>query len=355
MSDAQHRAVIQDDHAAPHGWDDQAVRVPGGHVMQSSVWAAYRAERGWQPRFLTFDDGAVTLVLLRRSALLPGFEAVVRRGPAHRDEPAEVGAGRAEGLVEWAAGVGARDLFLDPERPHDPAYESAMDRAGFSVVDGPEPSIHVMRLELPPGVDEHELEARLSKATRQRIRAAERAGTAVADDPAGERLPEFLVLMRGRADALGIPLQQGDDFLVGWRSLLRAGLARLLLALHGDAIVGGLFLHRHGGIHATVYSADDASRREALPGTMHLVRWTAIRDALREGAAAIELGGVDTPGHREPPQPGEPGRGLYEHKRGFGAVWVQRAAPRRIVLRPAAERLARGRRSVIDSLRGMRR
>ena len=88
---------------------------------------------------------------------------------------------------------------------------------------------------------------------------------------------------------------------------------------------------------------------------MHLVRATAIRAALAEGCPAIELGGVDLPGHRGPPQPGDPNRGLYEHKRGFGAEWVQREPARRIVLRPGAERLARLRRRAIDGLRGMRR
>ena len=91
------------------------------------------------------------------------------------------------------------------------------------------------------------------------------------------------------------------------------------------------------------------------PGAMHLVRWPAIRAAHAEGCPAIELGGVDLPGHRRPPQPGEPNRGLYEHKRGFGAEWVEREPARRIVLRPGAERLALVRRRVIDGLRGMRR
>jgi hypothetical protein len=49
--------------------------------------------------------------------------------------------------------------------------------------------------------------------------------------------------------------------------------------------------------------------------------------------------------------PGEPGYGLYEHKRGFGATWLERAPPRRIVLRPAAELLARSRRRAVDALR----
>ena len=212
-----------------------------------------------------------------------------------------------------------------------------------------------MRLDLPPGIDDEALFARLSKSTRQRVRAAERDGTRVLDDPAGERLEEFVVLMAERARALGIPLRSDTDYLRGWRALLAVGLARLLLADHDGLLVGGLFLFRQGGIHATAYSADRAASRDELPGTMHLLRWTAVRDALQEGASAIELGGVDLPGHRRPPQPGEAGRGLYEHKRGFGAVWVDRAPPRRIVLRPTADRLARVRRRVIDALRGMGR
>ena len=161
--------------------------------------------------------------------------------------------------------------------------------------------------------------------------------------------------MRERADVLGIPLQQGTDYLRGWKALVDADLARLLVAEHDHELVGGLFLYRQGGIWATAYSADKASRRSELPGTMHLVRWTAIAGALEDGAPAIELGGVDLPGHREPPQEGDPNRGLYEHKRGFGAQWVQRTPARRIVLRPWADRLASARRRGIDTLRGMRR
>ena len=354
-ADLTPRAIVRDEPSAPPGWDDRAVRVPGGHVMQSSAWAGYRQSLGAEPRFLTFEDGSVALATLRRSPLLPGLEAVVRRGPAHRHDPPGVAAARAIGLAGWAAGRGARDLFLDPERPFDRAYEAALDEAGFDATDGLEPSIHVMRLDLVEGADEAALSAGLSKSTRQRIRAAERAGTRIQDDQAGDRLAELVVLMRERAEALGIPLQEGSDYLRGWRALLQAGLARLLLADHDGQLVGGLFLFRQGGIHATAYSADKAATREELPGTMQLLRWAAVRDALREGASAIELGGGDLPGHRQPPGPGDPGRGLYEHKRGFGAVWVERSMPRRIVLRPSAERLARGRRRILDTLRRMRR
>lgn len=323
--------------------------------MQSATWGSYRARRGFEPHYLTFEDDRVALALLRRSAGLPGVEASVRRGPAHAHEPAAAAAARAGALAAWAADHGARDLYLDPERAANAEYAAAMDAAGFVEAEGLEPSIHVMRLEFPSGADAHSLRAGFSKSTRQRIRAAERDGTAVGEDDDDKRLQEFAALMQERAEVVGMQLQQGTDHLAGWRALLTAGLARLLVAVNDGELVGGLFLYRHGGIWATAYSADRASRRRDLPGTMHLVRATAIEGALADGCRAIELGGVDLPGHRSPPRPGDANRGLYEHKRGFGARWIEREPARRIVLRPGAERLARARRRTIDVLRRMRR
>ncbi|MGD8486649.1 MAG: GNAT family N-acetyltransferase [Chloroflexota bacterium] len=347
--------VIADATTAPADWDARAVAVPGGHVMQSATWGRVRSGQGYQSRYVTFDDDRVALILLRRSRGLPGTEAVVRRGPAHGGETGEVSAARAAALAMWARRIGAHSLFLDPERPADPAYAEAMAKAGFAVTEGPEPSIHVMRRTLEPGLDEAALLRSCSKSTRQRIRAAQAAGTTVIETDEPERLRAFAELLHERAEVVGMQLQSGTGFVEVWRALIAAGLARVLLAQHDGELVGGLLLFRQGGIQATAYSADKASRRRELPGTMHLVRWTAIRDAHAEGCPAIELGGVDLPGQRTLPRPGAPNRGLYEHKRGFGAMWVECEPPRRIVLRPGVERLARARRRTIDRLRGMRR
>ncbi len=336
-------------------WDARAVAVPGGHVMQSATWGRYRAEQGWEPHFLTFDDRRVALVLLRSSRGLPGSEAVLRRGPAHDHERADVSAARAAALATWAREVGARTLYLDPERPADPDYARAMDAAGFAIVDDLEPSIHVMRRDFEPDLDDEALLRSFSKSTRQRIRAAERAGVTVTESADPERMTAFAELLHERADVVGMQLQAGTGFTEAWRRLIEADLGRLLLAEHGGELIGGLFLFRQGGIWSTAYSADDASMRRELPGAMHLVRWTAIRGAHAEGCPAIELGGVDLPGHRGPPRTGDPNRGLYEHKRGFGAGWVEREPARHIVLRTGAERMASIRRRVIDGLRRMRR
>lgn len=336
---------------APRGWDDRTVHVPGGHVMQGTAWAEHRRSQGAAPRFVTFDDGRACLVVLRRSPLMPGSAASVRRGPAHAGDGPERLAARAAALRRWARRAGARDLFLDPELESDARYDSAMDALGFHVAAEMQPSIHVMRLDLPTGASQDSVMAGFSKSARQRIRSAERAGIVVRNDAAGERMTEFGQLLVERADDLGITMRPELGYMAAWKRLLAAGHARLMVAEHDGEMLGGLLVYVHGGILSTAYSADRVDRRRELAGTMHLVRWTIIRDALAMGARAVEVGGVDLPGRRLPPRRGDPNHGMYEHKSSFGAHWTVRTPARRIVLRPWADRYAGARRVVLGRAR----
>jgi len=332
---------------APADWDARVVAAPGGHVMQGTAWADHRRSQGADPRFVTFSDGHGVLAVLRHQPLSPGSIATVRRGPVHAGGSAADLAAHVRILGAALGDAGARELFVDPELDADPAYDLAMDALGAKVTEEYQPSIHVMRLPLPAGTTEASIWDAVAKTTRQRVRGAERVGTLVRRDETGELLDAFGELLVERADALGIAMRPELGYLGAWRRLLAAGQARLLVAEHDGQLAGGLLIFLQGGMHSTAYSADRASLRRELPGTMHLVRWTAIRDAIAEGATAIELGGVDLPGHREPPGTDDPNHGLYMHKSSFGAHWVVRTPARRLVLRPGAMRVAAARDEVL--------
>jgi lipid II:glycine glycyltransferase (peptidoglycan interpeptide bridge formation enzyme) len=156
-----------------------------------------------------------------------------------------------------------------------------------------------------------------------------------------------------RSDELGVALRPEFGSLPFSAKLIAADQARLYLAEHDGDLLGGLLVYVQGGTLATIYSADRAEQRRAFPGVMHLLRWHVVRDAHAMGAPWIDLGGVDLPGHRVEPKPGEPSYGLYEHKRSFGATWVEREQARRIVLRPWVERAASASRSVLARTRGL--
>jgi lipid II:glycine glycyltransferase (peptidoglycan interpeptide bridge formation enzyme) len=325
---------------APDGWDRDTVAAPGGNVLQGTCWAAHRRAQGARPMFVTFTDGRAALVIARRQRGLGGLSAACRKGPIHAGDPPEAIASRAAALATMLREKRATDLFLDPEIDQSSAYETAMEGAGFGVTDEAQPSIHVMRLALPAGCTETELFPTLGKTTRQRIHAAEKAGIRVRIDEKGDRLGDFAALLGERGRDLGFHLGAEFGSMAFTGLLISAGQARLYVAEHEDELVGGLVVHLQGGTFSTAHSADRVDLRHTYPGTMHLVRWTIIRDALGAGAPWIDLGGVDLPGHRQLPAATDPTYGLYEHKRGFGAAWAAREPARRIVLRPWVDRVA---------------
>lgn len=351
------------DGVALDGWDAAAVDAPGGHVYQSRAWAAHRAAAGWQPRFLAAGDHRA-LVLVRPWPWLGGGSAYVPRGPVgpavawgFDARPAVQGAGRATGgalaaIAAQLGGEGVDVLAADPEvAADDPAYAATLAEAGFHPIEEIQPSRHRMALALPAG-DAAGVFDGIAKATRQRIRRAERDRVVVVRHDAAPRdhegfvrateapepaLDRFYGLLRETGDRRGFGFAGPAEFTTWWRRALAAGHLVYLEAREGAPdgdVLGGLVLYRHGARLSTQHSADRAERRRDHPGAMHLLRWRAIQLALAEGRAEMDLGGVDVAGARRVPSEGEPTFGLYEHKRSFGAAWVPLAG--------AQERVARG-------------
>ena len=343
-------AVVEASETAPDGWDALTVDVPGGHVLQGRALAEHRRSQGWTPRFARFADGRVALIVTRAQKPLPGFLAYVPRGPVSAGDPPHVVGARAVALADWAKREGATILAVDPELDASREYDAVLARRGFRPTEEIQPSRHRVVLSLPGGASEDEVFGRLSKSTRQRVRAAERAGIGVHDDAAGERLDAFGDLVDATARRKGFGFESERGFRGWWRRVLAAGQARFLVALLDGELLGGLILYRQAGHYATAFSADRAERRDPYPGTMHLLRWRAIADAVRAGMSSIDLGGVDVRGARRQPEPGEPTWGLYQHKLSFGATWVESAAAHEIVLRPVVYRAslaARGLRGLV--------
>jgi len=336
---------------APPGWDALTVDVPGGHVLQSTVWAAHTVELGWRTRFATFTDGAGALVLTRHRAPLPGFLAYASRGPVAGAGGAPAAAARALALGGWARRAGATILAVDPELDADPTFEAVLASGGFVPAEEIQPSRHRLVVSWPAGSDEEALFTGLSRTTRQRVRSAQRGGVVVREDAAGDRLPDLGRLLDATALRKGFTFSSRHGFLSWWQRLLAAQRGRLLVAEAGDRVLGGLLMYRQGGHLATAFSADDPALRPAFPGTMHLLRWSALRLALEGGMPCLDLGGVDVAGARRRPEPGDPTWGLYEHKAGFGARWVESAGAHELVLRPTIYRAGLAARSARRALR----
>ncbi len=339
-------------------WDAAAVDAPGGHVFQSRAWAAHRAAQGWQPRFLAAREVRV-MALVRPWPVVGGGSGYVPRGPVGPGTPwtadesgAAIGAALAAAAIHLGRS-GVDVVAADPEvAASDAAYRAVLDAAGFHGIPEIQPSRHRMRLRLPDDGDPDVILDGVAKATRQRIRRAERDGVVIlrhdaartevegfqrADEDPELALRRFYDLLLATGERRGFSFGGPSEFIAWWRRALLAGHLVYLEAREGGpdgTVLGGLVLYRHGRRLSTAHSGDIAERRHDHPGTMHLLRWRAIQLALAERRSEMDLGGVDVAGARRPPVTGEPTFGLYEHKRSFGAEWVALAGAMERVARP---------------------
>jgi lipid II:glycine glycyltransferase (peptidoglycan interpeptide bridge formation enzyme) len=394
------------------GWDARTVDVPGGQVLQSVAWARHRATSGWQPLFLVCPDGRAVLALSRPWPVIGGARAYLPRGPVTAGDPPEAVAARLGAVTAWLAGRGVDVVTTDAELPAASDYGERLDALGFRAVEEVQPARHRLSLALA-GVTEADALAGVSKQTRQRIRRAEEAGLIVrtfdaplpaGSDPAavdeagfepaaaGEldaALRRFHRLVRATGARRGFQLGPLPPFLAWLKAAHAAGHAIYLEVVAnepagggrgagGEAVgggrgaggetvapsgqppvaagapvqvVAGLLLYRQGDRLSTVISGDDAAARSTHPGALHLLRWRAIQLAIREGRAEMDLGGVDVAGARHEPQPGEAMYGLYQHKRSFGAVFVEQVGARERVLRPVHLAVARAASRVLGGFR----
>lgn len=326
-------------------WDHRTVRTPGGHVYQSTVWAEQRAGLGWRPLYVLLDADHAALVLLRPFPLIGGASAYIPRGPVVEpvDDP-EGAAGRVATLSDWLRRRGVAVVATDAEVPAARvAYGRGLRAAGFHPVPEIQPSRHRVSIELAQDTDDDAVRAGLTKSTRQRITAAERDGVIVLRHDAGgwsgahplfhaptrplaDALGEFATLLEQTGERLGFTFGPRQVFIDWWTAAHAAGMLVYLDArdeVDSSRTLGGLILYRHGERLSTVHSGDAPGVRDTHQGVMHLLRWRAIQLAIREGCAEMDLGGVDVgPDHLEPGE-GAPMAGLYEHKRSFGAHWIE--------------------------------
>jgi Acetyltransferase (GNAT) domain len=342
-------------------WDDLVVRPGGGHVYQSMAWARHRAASGWRPHHLVAGDGAAVLALERPWPLIGGGSAYLPRGPIPAGDAGAM-ADRLAAFTAWLAVRGLDVLATDAEVPAATGYAERIEALGFHPIEEIQPSRHRLSLALGRGADETAALAGIAKSTRQRIRAAERAGTIVARhdrirgadvepgegfarpaDASDQALERFYDLLLETGERRHFAFGPRAEFVAWWRAALAAGWLVLLEARSpGGEPLAGLLLYRHGGRLSTVHSGDHAATRREHPGALHLLRWRAIQLAVREGCAEMDLGGADVPGSRRPPVDGEPMYGLFEHKRSFGAEWLQLTGAHERVIRPRRYAAGRG-------------
>jgi lipid II:glycine glycyltransferase (peptidoglycan interpeptide bridge formation enzyme) len=311
--------------AAPDAWDTAAARGPGGHVMQSTAWAAIRERQGWTAEFLR-PAGAHALVLWRP---LPGGMrfGYCPRGPIA--DPAQL-PDALRALAAHAKGTrGALVLKVDPERTAEEAG-TALSAAGFKR--GPDIQPVTATLVLPLDRDEPSLLAGFEKDTRWSVRQPEKRGVAVYQGTTDEDLGVFYDLYSLTGRRAGFITRTETYYRTVWRMLIDAGLATLWLAEHAGQPVAGAMTWHCGDRELYMYGATNEPGRKVYAA--YGLLWRCIVEARARGARTFDFGGIPA----DPADVRDPMHGPYLFKKGFGGTVTHWVGAHDNVPRPLAYR-----------------
>ena len=309
---------------APPGWDDVAVRSPGGHVLQSAAWASIREAQGWRAEFLQLGgapapSGAPTPALpvalvLWRSLPAGMCLAYVPRGPIV-GERSELDAALAK-LATLARERRAIFLKVDPEIDADMGAEP-LRAAGFRRAEDIQPVVATLELDLGP--EEDALLAALDKDTRWSVRQAEKRGVTVRDASADDDLRALYDLYAETGQRAGFITRTWDYYRHMWGTLVAAGHAKVRLAEKEGKPVAGALTWRCGDREVYQSAATNDAGRSAYAA--YALLWRCIIEARKGGARRFDFGGIPVDLTRKD----DPMHGPYMFKKGFGGT------PRRFV------------------------
>lgn len=131
---------------------------------------------------------------------------------------------------------------------------------------------------------------RLSPKHRRNVRTAEKNGIVVEESRRWEDMRIFYGMLTDHYKRLGTPFPGPSFFRQMWERLVLRGKARLLIARHGQEVIGGQLLLFNGKTLVSKYGVTLHHERYAKLYAAYLLFWEAIRQGAEMGFTAFDLG-----------------------------------------------------------------
>ncbi|HKN87463.1 MAG TPA: peptidoglycan bridge formation glycyltransferase FemA/FemB family protein, partial [Nitrospiraceae bacterium] len=305
--------LYQVNHPSRDDWNRFVTAQPGATIYQSYEWGEIRRSHGWEPHYIALtQDGewvAAALVLAKRLPGSLGSMLYSPRGPIMTAwKEAAPALGEAVGLLarQWGA------IFWRIEPPvqdDDLSVADCVVQAGFLPVDQEwsywnRPK-YEMKLNIAPG--EAAVFAGLGTKIRTKVRHASKRGVLIEEGYTEQDMESFYRLLKNTGEKKRIPIRGLDYFHSLYRTLIKSGMARLVLARKDGTPVAGGMTVRYGTTATLLYLSNDYSMQRAG----WAVQWEMLSWAMAQGCTLYDFGGTGT-GY--PPQETDKGYGVYQFK-----------------------------------------
>jgi peptidoglycan pentaglycine glycine transferase (the first glycine) len=355
-------------------WNALISGLPDSHVLQTSQWAQVKAQYGWQPFYLIWQEqpgGGIDRRVFSSSQLESTQQpervcaaalALYRRIPMRGLAAANLGvmyvpkgplldwSERAlrwqvlEDLDAFARQQGAIFIKIDPDVvlgrgvPGEPQAReerlgkqvvSEMQARGWRFSDEQIQFRNTVLVDLIP--NEEQLLSNMKQKTRYNVRLAGRRGVEVRPGGLGDL--ELLYRMYAETSVRdGFVIRDAAYYLTVWEQFIRASMAEPLIAEVDGEPVGAVVIYHHAGKAWYLHGMSLEAHRRKMPN--YLLQWEAMRRARQVGCRQYDLWGApDTFDESDSMW------GVYRFKDGFGGQVVRTIGAWDLPLRPLVYRL----------------
>jgi len=271
-------------------WDAFLESTPGGHHVQTSLWAQVKATLGWEPvRLLVTRDEQIVAgaqILLRRLPLV-GTIGFISKGPVVGPADPALAEFVVQAVQRVARDRGIRHLTVQPA---DNGQELAQRLCSAGFQPGSTSVAPTATLLLDVTKDEDVLLAEMSTKTRYNVRLAARKGIRVREGDAQD-LHRYYQILTATGQRQGFSPYPERYFTEMWRVLHPHGYINLLLAEYaGDVVSAQLVIAFRDTVinKLSVWSGQHGNRRpnEAL-------QWASIQWAKARGYRYYDFEGIN--------------------------------------------------------------
>ncbi|MDY6845059.1 MAG: peptidoglycan bridge formation glycyltransferase FemA/FemB family protein [Thermodesulfobacteriota bacterium] len=304
-------------------WDQFVANSEYPHYMQSFSWGKVKQYEGWRPTFfMAKEHGIIKGVALILSKPLPVIKHSIYylpRGPVVDPNDLKTLLFLLRNIVRHISENNGIFLRADPYFKEAAQYDSVFEDAGFknlqkdwSYWNAPR---FVFWLKLDVGAEG--ILKKMAKKKRYEIRSAQKKGIRFLRGDISD-IQDFHMLMIDTAGRKQISVHDSEYYSNLLRSFDNSPRAQLFLAKYRDeTIAAGISLFY--GKRAWLLHLASSTEHTHLPSNRGL-QWEMILWAIENGCDLYDFRGTATD---DPPNPNDPGYGVYKFKKTFGPDFIR--------------------------------
>ncbi len=291
-------------------WDKLIVANPdGGHFLQSSQWAGFKAPLGWRPIYKIYEQGKQTIAILIYERMVRGLGRIwyVSKGP---------GVVEQKTLYKVVEAIKASEpkIFLLKLEPELDTEQVDLTQASKLGLIKPARNVQLkatILVDLNPNEDD--VLASFKQKTRYNIRLAARRGVVVKPvAPTAEHMATIYELITSVHDRAHFFFPAKSYFYDYWRALSEAGTGQFFIAEYQGEPLAGAFVIQMGKKAWYKDGGSTRTKRELM--APYALQWEIMRWCKTRGVTSYDLLGAPT---RDQLDGSHPLHSLYQFKAGF--------------------------------------